>query len=411
MRESIKRKDLERGDVRMKVLQINSFYGKLSTGRIAADLVNVMNQENIEAYVATLDTTVKSPRVYSMSDSFLYNKSNILMTRLFGRHGFYNRHSTKKLLRYIDSVSPDIIHLHNIHGHYINIKLLFDYINKHHIPVVWTLHDCWTFTGHCPHFDLIGCDKWKTGCHHCPQRRGYPDSWFFDRSKENYRDKKELFTSVERMHIVTPSHWLAELARQSFLGKYPVTVIHNGIDTAAFRPTHSDLRKTLGLEGKFVIMGMVRNFGGTKGGEYFLKLSEKLRDDEHIILLALGEDKDNLPPNITPIPATDSTRRLAEIYSTADVFVNPTLQDTFPTVNIEALACGVPVVTFKTGGSPESVTDKCGIVVEKGDVEGLYEAIEKIRKEPFDRDECRSRGLLFDRDQRLSEYTEIYRSF
>lgn len=395
----------------MRVLQINSVYGKLSTGRIAADLVNVMNQENIEAYVATLDTTVKSPRVYSMSENSLYSKSNILLTRLFGRHGFYNRYSTKKLLRHIDSVAPDIIHLHNIHGHYINIKMLFDYINKHHIPVVWTLHDGWSFTGHCPHFDLIGCDKWKTGCHHCPQRRGYPDSWFFDRSKENYRDKKALFTSVEKMHIVTPSHWLADLARKSFLGKYPVTVIHNGIDTNVFFPCESDLKKRLGLEGKFVIMGMVRNFENTKGGKYFLSLSEKLREDEHIILLALNESKENLPSNITPIPATDSKEILAEVYSSADVFVNPTLQDTFPTVNVEALACGVPVVSFRTGGSPEAFDESSGIVVEKGNVDKLYEAIEQIRKEPFDREDCRRRGLLFDRDKRLAEYIEIYRSF
>lgn len=394
----------------MKILQINSVYGIKSTGRIAKDLALLQEKHGIEAVVACSSSRDTSDKVFSMNSNGLYEKGNILLTRLFGRHGFYSKSATRRLIKFMGSVKPDIIHLHNIHGHYVNVKMLFEYIAKHKIPVVWTLHDCWTFTGHCPHFDYIGCEKWKTGCHHCSQRRGYPGSWFFDRSKKNYKDKKRLFTLVERMHIVTPSNWLAGLAKQSYLGKYPVSVIHNGIDTQAFTPVDSDVKARLGLEGKFVILGIVTALSGRKGGEYFAKLSEMLSEDEHILLLSYAGDPALLPHNITAVKRTDSTKELAEIYSAADVFVNPTLEDTFPTVNIESLACGTPVVTFNTGGSGESLTEECGVVVPKGDAQALYQGIQKVKQGGYSPEVCRNRGLQFRRDLRFEDYIGVYES-
>lgn len=391
----------------MKVLQINSVYGILSTGRIAYDIVELQKKNGIEPYIASGMGSFDSPYIHVMNGR-RYLKANILLTRLFGRHGFYNRIATRKLIKFMDRVSPDIIHLHNIHGHYINIKMLFEYIQRKNIPVVWTLHDCWAFTGHCPHFDYIGCDRWKRGCGDCPQRRGYPDSWFFDRSKRNFADKKRLFTGVQKMHIVTPSQWLADLAEQSFLGDYPITVINNGIDTEAFKPTPSDIRERLGLQDKFLILGIVSNLNSTKGGQYFLKLSPMLKEDEHILLLSLEGNYD-LPKNITAIGRTESTEELSQIYSAADVFVNPTLQDTFSMINVEAISCGVPVVTFNTGGSAESLTESSGISVPKGDTEALYKAIQRVRDNEINREDCRTRGLEFDRNKRFEKYIEIYR--
>lgn len=392
----------------MKILQINSVYGVRSTGRIAYEIAKIQQENGMEPYIVSGEGSSDSQNIHIMSGK-LYLKANILLTRLFGKHGFYSKLATKRMLRFVQKVSPDIIHLHNIHGHYFNVRMIFEYVQKHNIPVVWTLHDCWAFTGHCPHFDYIGCDKWHSGCGHCPQRRGYPDSWFFDRSKGNFALKRKLFTATEKMHIVTPSDWLSGLARESFLGKYPVTTVHNGIDTEGFSPCESDFRKKYGLEGKFLILGIVSNLNSTKGGQYFLQLAEMLREDEHIVLLSLEKDKELLPDNITAIPRTDSKQAMAEIYSAADVFVNPTLQDTFSMINVEALSCAVPVVTFNTGGCAESLTDRCGVVVEKGNVQGLYDGIQRVRKGEFSRQACRERGLEFSSDACFSKYIDIYK--
>ena len=392
----------------MKILQINSVYGVRSTGRIAWEIAQLQKENGMEPYVVSGEGTSDSPNIHIMSGK-LYLKANILKTRLFGKHGFYSQFATRRMLRFADKVKPDIVHLHNIHGHYFNVKMIFEYIQKHNIPVVWTLHDCWSFTGHCSHFDYAGCDKWKTGCGNCKRRRSYPDSWFFDRSKGNFALKKKIFTATEKMHIVTPSHWLSSLAKESFLGKYPITTVHNGIDTDTFAPCESDFRKKHGLEDKFLILGIVSNLDSTKGGQYFLTLSEMLKEDEHIVLVSLESGIDKLPENITAIGKTDSKEELAQIYSACNVFVNPTLQDTFPTVNLEALSCSTPVVTFDTGGSGESLTDECGAVVEKGNVQALYDGIQKVRTGQFTREKCRERGLEFNSELCFLRYIDIYK--
>ena len=393
----------------MKVVQINSVCGTGSTGRIALGISEISHQHNIDNFI--IYGYGKCDYLYSeCMQSVIYLKFNILKTRLFGKHGFYSQLATKKLLKRLDEITPDIIHLHNIHGHYINVRMLFEYIVKKDIKVIWTLHDCWAFTGHCSYFDYIGCDKWKTGCYECAQRRNYPDSWFFDRSKECFKDKKELFCSVMDMTIVTPSKWLADLIGESFLNKYPCKIINNGIDLGKFKPQSSELKNKLGLSDKKILLGICFNLYDRKGGKYLIELAKMLGEDEHIVILGLNTDE-QLPGNVTVLPKTNSVDELAKIYSMADVFVNPTLEDNFPTVNIESLACGTPVVTFNTGGSPEIIDEKTGSVVDKGNVEVLYEKVKEILckdREEY-RKECRTRAEHMYRDKdRFEEYIELY---
>lgn len=392
----------------MKVLQINSVYPVKSTGKIAYEIAEVQKKHGIEPYVVCGESKVQAQNVFAMK-SGLYLKFNILKTRLFGKHGFYSKSATRKMLKWVDTVSPDVIHLHNIHGHYLNIELLFEYIAKKNIPVVWTLHDCWALTGHCAHFDFAGCDKWKTGCHHCELKKDYPVSWFFDRSKESYNDKKRLFTSVEKCHITTPSKWLKGLCEQSFLGKYPVTVVNNGVDLTVFHPTPSDLRKSMGLEDKFVILGIVDSLNSMKGGRYLLELSSLLAEDECIVLLTPSENAGEVPDNVRLVSKTVSAQELAEFYTMADVFVNPSLQESFSMINLEAIACGTPVVTFDSGGCKESQSDKTGVAVPRADVKAMYEGIRRVKNGEFKSEDCVERAQEFDCRIKFEKYIDIYK--
>ena len=399
----------------MKVLQINSVCGIGSTGRIVVQIHKLLKEKGYKSYVAygrdyarDCDSTV---RIGNKFDNYMH----VAITRLFDRHGFGSKKATANFIEKVEKIDPDIIHLHNIHGYYVNIELLFKYIKEANKPVVWTLHDCWAFTGHCAYFDYIGCDRWKTGCYECPQKKTYPSSILIDNSKRNFERKKELFTGIKNMVIVTPSRWLAGLVKESFLKEYPVKripvkVINNGIDLEIFKPMESDFRKRYGLENKFIILGVANVWDRRKGYDYFIKLSETLKQDEIIVMVGLTEkQKKNLPKNIIGITRTNNVKELAEIYSAADVFVNPTLEDNFPTTNLEALACGTPVVTFDTGGSPECVDESCGVVVEKGNLKELIEAIERIRLNTFNKDYCINRAKDFDKSK-YSEYLELYSS-
>ncbi|MEI7831709.1 MAG: glycosyltransferase [bacterium] len=398
----------------MKVLQINSVCGVGSTGRIATTLADTMKSAGIEPYIAYGIGESNYPDSFCFS-SFWQVKAHVLQTRLQGKHAFYSKAATRRLVTYIEQLKPDVIHLHNLHGHYLNVEILFHYLATANIPVVWTLHDCWAFTGHCAHFDFVGCDKWRTGCHRCPQRRSYPISWLFDRSKESYHDKHALFTSIKQMTIVTPSEWLAQLTRQSFLSKYPVKVINNAIDLGAFYPVNGDrIRRKLQLEDKFVILGVATGFGVRKGLKYFIHLAEQVDEKAQIVLVGVNDDdRRHLPSGIIAIDRTESVTELAEFYSMADVFVNPTMEDNFPTVNIEALACGTPVVTFDTGGSPETIDAETGIIVPIGDLAALHQAVNKIRilgKDHYS-NRCVIRAAAkFSKAEMFMEYISLYRS-
>ena len=343
----------------MKILQINSVCGVGSTGRIATDLYKVSEEQGHQCKIAygrgTAPQGIDSIKIGSNLDNYMH----VLKTRIFDKHGFGSVNATKKFIEEVKEYDPDVIHLHNIHGYYINIEILFNYLKEANKPVIWTLHDCWAFTGHCAYFDYVGCSKWKNGCNKCPQKEGYPTSKVFDNSKLNYEKKRELFTSVKNMTIVTPSKWLANLVKESFLGKYPVEVINNGIDLDIFKPTKSYFREQYGLEDKFIVLGVASVWEERKGLKYFVELSKELSDDYKIVVVGVTEkQKKELPNNILAITRTNNVKELAEIYTVADVFVNPTLEDNFPTTNLEALACGTPVISFNTGGSVESIDNK-----------------------------------------------------
>lgn len=400
----------------MKVLQINTtFRNGGSTGRIAYDLMQIQKKEGIEAYAAYgYETGAPHTDNTICLQSTLRRKINILRTRLFDHHGFYNEAETRKLIRWMDEIHPDIIHLHNIHNHYVNVKMLFDYIKKHDIPVVWTLHDCWPFTGHCAYFDFADCDKWKLGCHDCPSLKDYPPTWFFDRTRRNYKDKKIVFTGVKNLTLVTPSEWLAKLTRESFLKHYSVEVINNGVDTNIFNPIESDIKKKMGIEGKKVILAVMNVWSKRKGTEYLLKLPSMLNDNEILVIVGLKPQQLGLLPKekCLGITRTNNVEELACLYSSADVFINPTLEDNFPTTNIEALSCGTPVVTFRTGGSVESVTSETGLVVEKKDLEGLMSAIRLMinNGKAYYEDKCRDKAVKeYNKDLQYLKYTELYR--
>ena len=390
----------------MKILQINSVCGVGSTGRIATDLYKVLEEQGHECKIAygrgTAPKGIDSIKIGSNLDNYMH----VLKTRVFGKHGFGSVSSTMKFIEDVKEYDPDIIHLHNIHGYYINIEILFNYLKEANKPVIWTLHDCWAFTGHCAYFDYVGCDKWKNGCNKCPQKEGYPTSKVFDNSKLNYEKKRELFTSIKNMTIVTPSKWLANLVKESFLGKYPVEVINNGIDLEVFKPTESDFRERYNLQDKFIILGVASVWEERKGLKYFIELSKELSADYKVVVVGVTEkQKKELPNNILAITRTNNVKELAEIYTAVDVFVNPTLEDNFPTTNLEALACGTPVITFNTGGSVESIDNKNGIVVYEKDLNALKKAILKINNNILNYE---IKSEIYNKFDRYKDYIELY---
>jgi putative colanic acid biosynthesis glycosyltransferase len=401
------------GEQPVRVLQINSVCGIGSTGRIATDIHNLLVEQGHESYIAygrgfarDCESTIRIGTNYD-------NYSHVALTRVFDYHGFGSRKATKDFIRELEAVNPDLIHLHNIHGYYLNIEMLFDYLKRANKPVIWTLHDCWPFTGHCAYFEYAGCDKWKTSCNNCPEKKSYPASLFLDRSYENFHKKKEIFTGVKNMKIVTPSKWLANLVKESFLCEYPIEVVNNGIDLGVFKPTKSNFRKGYGIQNKFLILGVASMWDRRKGLKYFIDLSDKLEEEEVIVLVGLTEkQKKDLPKNVIGITRTNNVAELAEIYSAADVFVNPTLEDNFPTTNIEALACGTPILSFNTGGSIESIDHGInGYVVQKGNVNELLRYLSEIKTNGKDyyRQECiKSANDFYNKKIKYTEYLQIY---
>lgn len=292
----------------------------------------------------------------------------------------------------------------------MNLPLFFKYIKKAQIPIVWTLHDCWAFTGQCPHFTVANCDKWKTGCHDCPfPHDEYPQARV-DRSELMWRIKKKWFTGVKNMTIVTPSQWLADLVNQSYLGEYPVQVINNGIDLSVFTPTSSNFRDRYGIGDKYIVLGVSLGWGDKKGLDVFAELSKRLPESYQIVLVGTNGDTDSvLPDNIISIHSTNNQQELAEIYTASDVFANPTREENYPTVNMEALACGTPVVTFNTGGSPEIIDESCGIVVDCNDIDAMECAIKNVcENKLFSEAACLKHAEDFDSNVRFQEYIDLY---
>lgn len=397
----------------MKILQINTTVNSGSTGRIAEDIGKLLIEKGHESYIAYgRKANLSTSRLLKVGNKFDF-LFHVLISRLSDRHGFGSKSATEQFVRQLDKINPDLVHLHIIHGYYINLEILFKYFRIKGLPVVWTFHDCWPFTGHCSYFDAVGCIKWQTQCFKCPNLKGYPKSWFRDNSNNNYFKKKNIFNSIDSLKIITPSFWLADHVKNSFLKNFPQIMIHNGIDLSVFRPVEitSHIAKYNFPPGKF-ILGVANTWDKRKGLTDIVEVRKLLSETIHIILIGVSPDQiASLPSGIYGIQRTENISELVEFYSKATVFVNPTYVDNFPTTNLEAISCGTPVITYRTGGSPEAIDKATGIVVNKGDVTGLINAILEVFKNGKDyySSSCRRRAeLLFDKNARFNDYINLY---
>ena len=389
------------------LLQINVTANWGSTGKIAEQIGQCAIAHGWDSYIAY-------GRWYNPSQSHLIkigDKLNMYQhyaeQRIFDNEGLCSRRATKEFIKRIDEIKPNVIQLHNIHDHYLNYRLLFEYLNKTDIKVVWTFHDCWAFTGHCFHFITKGCERWKSGCFDCPLQHEYPKT-LFDRSRKNYTMKKNLFGANNNLTIIACSEWIANFVRQSFLKYKPIYVINNGIDLNVFKDSEN-----LGTNKKtFHVLAVSNVWNKDKGFDDILKLREILSNEYEITIVGVTKQQLNsLPQGIVGIERTQNVHELIALYSKAEVFINPTYADNFPTVNLEALACGTPVITYRTGGSPEAIDEKTGIVVEQGDLNGLAVAIQKMKENPLSSADCRKRAEdYFERDKCYDMYIDLYDS-
>lgn len=398
--------------MKKRIVQINTFPYK-ATGNIMMNIHQALIKEGMESYVVWgRGRKPENDKEISMEDS-LGIKFHGAFTRVTDRTGFASKRATRQLIQMLESIKPDIVHLHNIHGYYINIEYLFDYLKRNQVKTIWTLHDCWTFTGHCAFFDAIGCEKWQTGCHNCEQLSTYPKSMIRDNSSWNWKKKKELFLGAD-IRIVTPCHWLEMKVKESFLREYPVEVIHNGIDTTVFKYCESEFRRRHHIESEIVILGVASEWTERKGLKDFIHLDTilKKRGFESYKIVLIGLDKvtiKEIPDSIIGLERTSNIKELVEMYSMADVFFNPTYEDNFPTTNLEALACGTPVVTYRTGGSPECIGGGNGITIEKGRVTEFADMIMNTRQ--FGKLEKEVTSYLSDefyKEKMIDKYINLY---
>lgn len=357
----------------MKILFINEVCGITSTGRIVCELADKLSEKGHECKIAygRLEQVPEKWKKYAVRIGSGWDvKLHALQARTLDQCGFGSAGATKRFLEWAEQFEPDIVWMHNLHGYYINIEQLFLWIKERpQMKVKWTLHDCWSFTGHCTHFSAVGCEQWKTGCKHCPQLREYPKCYGVSNVGKNYARKKAAFTGVQNMTIITPSQWLADLVGQSFLKEYPVEVHYNTVDTSIFKPTPSNFRARYGLQNKKIILGVANVWNARKGLGDFVTLSEMLQEEWTVVLVGISKkQREKLPTTIVAIPKTNSAMELAQIYTAADVFLNPTYEDTYPTVNLEAEACGTRVITYRTGGAPETIKRPDSVAVKAGNL-------------------------------------------
>lgn len=364
----------------MKIWMINSVCGTGSTGRLCAELAESLRAAGDDGRVAY--GRGRAPErcgEYAVHiGSGLGVGMHGVQARLFDRAGFGSRRATEKMLEQLEAYDPDVIHLHNLHGYYLDVQTLFAYLAQAKKPVVWTLHDCWAFTGHCAHYSAAGCGKWREQCCRCPQKGSYPASWLLDGSAGNYRQKKRLFTSPENMTLVAPSAWLAGQARSSFLGKYPVEVIYNGVDRSVFHNTPGDVKRRYGLQRQKIALGVANVWSEGKGLHHMLRLSELLGAAWTVVLIGLtARQIAALPDSVLGIARTEDVRELAAWYSAADVYVSASAEESMGMTTAEAISCQTPVAAFDTTATPE-IVGRNGIVVPGGDAAALAEAVRQI---------------------------------
>lgn len=400
----------------MRLVQINPVLRvSTSTGRIMqeiGDLAMANGWECYAAYSRGRDGLMPTRMLPLPVGNRLSTVIHGLETRLFDRHGLASRHATKEFISRLQEIKPDIIHIHNIHGYFLNYPLFFNYLAESGVKVIWTVHDCWLYTGHCYHYSYAGCYRWQQGCKNCPQRNEFPKSFLIDRSKNNYADKQKAFSSIskDQMTFVTVSQWMRDEMAHSFLKDYNFRVIHNGIDTNVFSPqsTHSKFK----IQNSKLYLALASIWLREKGLYDIIEMSKLLRPDERIVMVGVDDKTARmLPENITAIRRTANVGELAQLYSDATAFLNPTWQDNYPTVNLEAISCGTPVVTYRTGGSVEAITPQTGRIVEQGDVRGMLEAARGIAAlgEDYFREPCRKfASANFRKEDRYADYLRLY---
>lgn len=396
------------GGSNLRVVQINVTCGIGSTGKICTSISKLLTHNGIENYILYTEGTSNCREGIKYATKFDL-KFQALLSRICGNYGFESKRLTRKLIGLLDKINPDVVHLHNIHGHNCNLEILFSYLKRKEIKIFWTFHDCWAFTGYCSHFSMCKCEQWIKGCTSCCQKNRV--SWFFDRSKLIY-DKKRKITEDSDLTIITPSMWLEKMVQKSFYSHFPIKVINNGIDLSIFEPTESDFKERYNIKNKYMVLGVAFDWGEKKGLDIFIKLAKDLPEKYQVVLVGVSSKLEKcLPHNIVTIRRTESQRELAGVYTSADIFVNPTREEVLGLVNIEALACGTPVITFNSGGSPECIDEHCGKVVRYNDYEGILESVKAFCETNIvNSEKCIERAKLFDQDIKFREYLQLYES-
>lgn len=385
------------------LLQINVTSNWGSTGKIVEAIGNIVIKNGWRSHIAYGRMCNHSSSNVIKIGSKFDNYIHYVYDKFFDMEGLGSKQSTISLINYIKHLNPDIIQLHNIHDHYLNYEVLFKYLNSTNIKIFWTFHDCWAFTGHCYHFVDKKCTKWKTECNDCPKRYKLKD-----RSRENFILKKMIFTSNKNLTIIACSRWMENLVKESFFKGNQIQVIHNGIDINTFRVLPGQQKKN----NIFRIIAVSNVWLPYKGMYDIFKLRSILPDNYEIIMVGVSKKQAQLLPNgIIGIQRTQNVNELVMLYNQSDVLINPTYADTFPTVNLEALACGIPVITYKTCGSPEAIDEKTGIVVEQGNVDELANAIQYLQKHPLSSNDCRKRAeKYFNKHKCFDKYIKLYES-
>lgn len=395
----------------MKVLMINSVCGIRSTGRICTDIAELLEKQGHDCNIAYGRENV--PEKYQKYSVKVGKRTNIyvhaLKARLFDSAGFSSKRATQKLIKRIIKYDPDIIHLHNLHGYYIHVGVLFDFLKKYNKPILWSFYDCWSFTGHCSHFDFNQCAQWKTGCESCVYKYEYPKS-LFSRAKYNYKKKKQLFSNLPKLQLIVPSHWMKSMVSQSYMKDYSIQVLPNGIDLNVFGAIDTTFRLDNRLTDKFVILGVSSFWNKMKGLEFFNRLANDLDKKKFQIVLVGKAEDGSLSDKILHIPATNNIKELCALYTAADVFVNPTLQETQGLTTVEAFACGTPAIVFNSGGAAECVDETCGLVVDRGDYQSLLNGIIRMQlgEVSFDKQDCIHVAKKYDAQKLYQNFIKLY---
>lgn len=390
----------------MRVLQINSVCGYGSTGNIVVDLYHSLREQGNECCIAygrgSAPENVQTYRIGTDVDVYMHG----VLSRLTDKHGFYSAKATRRFVEWMKEYDPDVVHLHNLHGYYINIEILFEALKRMGKPVVWTLHDCWAFTGHCAHYTEAVCYKWKRVCEHCPQKRKYPSSLLLDNSYSNFMRKKSIFQNVPKLMIITPSRWLADEVQKSFLSEYPIRVIYNGVDLNMFQPTLGDFRQKNHLEDKKIILGVASVWSKEKGLQVFDDLAEKLDDRYQVVLVGLNQKQHlQVSQRILCIDRTSSKKELAEIYTVADLFLNPSIEETMGLTTVEALACGTNVLVNNSTALPEIVDFDSEKIFQDQDIcKTVVETLDAQCKP----EENRCIAAKYEKKQQYMAYLDLY---